>query len=122
MPKIRDLGISFIPATRQPEHEGMFAAGKKKPQCHGSTCEHSICPAGVTGPTGGGDCTNVSVCPAGVTGGNCTNVTGCDHSVKGGKCVGTKKPPTKKKTISRNAVEQLHAQMQQKIAHTDLTK
>ncbi|PYQ28621.1 MAG: hypothetical protein DMF56_15410 [Acidobacteria bacterium] len=86
MAKIRDLGISFIPEARQPEHAGVFAAGKKKPPpCYGVSCEKSQCPTAATG--------------------------------------GNKKPAEKKKkTISRNAVEQLHAQMQQKIARMELTK
>jgi hypothetical protein len=94
MPKIRDLGISFIP-------EALVAAGKKKPQCYGKTkCERTS-----------GVCDNDTACP--------DPSVGCLlKSTKAGK------PPTKrkKKTISRKAVEQLHAQMQRKIAHTDLTK
>jgi hypothetical protein len=111
MPKIRDLGVSFIPETRQPELNGVFAAAKKKPPaCYGQT-----------------NCVERTLCPD-VTG-NCPDISGCLVTGKCGvatnpaKCAHSKKPPTKKKkTISRNAVEQLHAQMQQKIAHTDLTK
>jgi len=88
MPKIRDLGIHYIPETRQsPENRpgGVFAAGKK-------------------------GCGKKSLCTK----------SNCPTMATGGK-------PTKKKALTREAIAQLQAQLQEKLAepaasHADLTR